>query len=187
VARDATDRLSERTRASGTSWAKGTEAHARALSEEANDVEQLHREAIKWLGRTRMAAHLARARLTYGEWLLRGGRRHDAREQLRNAHRVFSSIGAAGFAHRAQRELLAAGEKVRKRRGDTRDELTPQELRIARLAQDGRTNPEIGAEMFLSPRTVEWHLRKVFTKLGIRTRIELGAALQSRDRNGGAR
>jgi DNA-binding CsgD family transcriptional regulator len=178
----AADRLSRRARASATAWAKGADARARALVEQGARAERLHRDAIGWLGRTRMAAHLARARLTYGEWLRREGRRLDAREQLREAHEAFAAIGAHGFADRARRELLATGEKVRKRRDDTRDELTPQELHIARLARDGRTNPEIGAELFISPRTVEWHLRKVFAKLGISSRMGLHAALPSADR-----
>jgi DNA-binding CsgD family transcriptional regulator len=177
VAWDAMDRLSERTGASGTAWAKGTEVRSRALLETGDVVEDLHREAIEWLGRTRMAVHLARARLTFGEWLRRKGRRVDAREQLRAANEALTSMGAAGFADRAQRELLATGEKVRKRRDDTRHDLTPQELQIARLARDGHSNPEIGAELFLSPRTVEWHLRKVFTKLGISSRMGLHDAL----------
>jgi DNA-binding NarL/FixJ family response regulator len=126
-----------------------------------------------------MAAHHARARLSYGEWLRRANRRVDAREQLRQAYDVFAAIGAGGFADRARRELLATGEKVRKRRDDTRDELTPQEAQIARLARDGRTNPEIGAELYISPRTVEWHLRQVYTKLGISSRKGLRAALRS--------
>src|SRR5450755_1625862 len=182
VARDAVDRLSERSRASGTAWATGTEAHSRALIETGSKVDELHRQAIGSLGHTRMVAHLARARLTYGEWLRREGRRVDAREQLRAAHEIFTSMGANGFADRTQRELLATGEKVRKRRDDTRDDLTPQELQIAQLARAGHTNPEIGAELFLSPRTVEWHLRKVFTKLGISSRRGLHDALPSRDR-----
>jgi ATP/maltotriose-dependent transcriptional regulator MalT len=182
VARDAVDRLSERTRASGTVWATGTDAHSRALIETGDEVDELHRQAIESLGHTRMVAHLARARLTYGEWLRREGRRVDAREQLRAAHEIFTSMGANGFADRTQRELLATGEKVRKRRDDTRDDLTPQELQIAQLARAGHTNPEIGAELFLSPRTVEWHLRKVFTKLGISSRRGLHDALPSRDR-----
>ncbi len=180
VARDAVDRLSGRARASGTEWAKGTEARSRALVEHGEAAEELHRQAIEWLGQTRMAAHLARARLTYGEWLRRENRRVDARRQLREAHDMFTSIGADGFADRARRELLATGEKVRRRRDDTRDELTPQEEHIARLARDGRTNPEIGAELFISSRTVEWHLRKVFTKLGISSRKGLRTALPSR-------
>ena len=129
-----------------------------------------------------MAAYLARARLTYGEWLRREGRRVEAREQLRDAYGTFSSMGAAGFADRAQRELQATGEKVRKRRAEARDELTPQQLRVARLAQDGRTNSEIAAELFLSSRTVEWHLRQVFSKLGIRSRVQLHGALPSHER-----
>jgi DNA-binding CsgD family transcriptional regulator len=181
VACDAVDRLSERLSASATEWAKGTEARSRALVEDGERAEALHREAIEWLGQCRMAAHLARARLTYGEWLRREGRRVDAREQLRPAHDMFASMGAEGFAERARRELLATGEKARKRQDDTRDDLTPQEEQIARLARDGRTNPEIGAELFISPRTVEWHLRKVFTKLGISTRKGLRGALPDRD------
>jgi DNA-binding CsgD family transcriptional regulator len=182
VASNAMDRLAERTRASGTPWAKGTEACSRALVEEGEAVDRLYREAIEWLGRTRMVAYLARARLTYGEWLRREGRRVEAREQLRDAYGAFLSMGAAGFAERAQRELQATGEKVRKRRADARDELTPQQLRVAWLARDGRTNSEIAAELFLSPRTVEWHLRQVFTKLGIRSRVQLHGALPSRER-----
>ena len=181
VARDAVDRLSACTRASGTLWATGTEARSRALIESGSKADELHRQAIDSLGKTRMVAHLARARLTYGEWLRREGRRVDAREQLRAAHESFISMGADGFADRAQRELLATGEKVRKRRDNTRDDLTPQEQKIALLAREGHTNPEIGAELFLSPRTVEWHLGKVFTKLGISSRRGLHGALPSRD------
>jgi DNA-binding NarL/FixJ family response regulator len=126
-----------------------------------------------------MGAHLARARLSYGEWLRRENRRVDAREQLRQAYDVFSTMGADGFADRARRELMATGEKVRKRRDDTRDELTPQETQIARLAREGRTNPEIGAELYISHRTVEWHLRQVYTKLGINSRKGLRGVLRS--------
>jgi DNA-binding NarL/FixJ family response regulator len=128
-----------------------------------------------------MAAHLARARLSYGEWLRRQGRRVDARRQLRGAYDMFASMGADGFADRARHELLATGEKVRRRQDHLRDQLTPQEEHIARLARDGRTNPEIGAALYLSPRTVEWHLRKVFTKLGISSRRGLHDALPSSD------
>ncbi len=183
IARDAADRLEERTAASGTTWAKGMCARSRALVESAETADELHREAIGLLGQTRMAAHLARARLSYGEWLRRESRRVDAREQLRTAYEAFASMGADAFADRARHELLATGEKVRKRRDDTRGQLTPQEEHIARLARDGRTNPEIGAELYLSPRTVEWHLRKVFSKLGISSRKGLQEALENRDRH----
>src|SRR3954469_19590216 len=164
----------------------GTDARSRALVDDGERADALYRESIDWRGRWRMAAHLARARLTYGEWLRREGRRVDAREQLREAHEAFAAIGARGFADRARHELLATGERVRKRRDDTRDEQTPQELHIARLARDGRTNPEIGAELFISPRTVEWHLRKVFAKLGISSRMGLHGALPSGDRENAA-
>jgi DNA-binding NarL/FixJ family response regulator len=120
---------------------------------------------------------LARAHLLYGEWLRRDGRRVHAREQLRTAHDMLSAIGMEAFAERARRELVATGENVRKRSDETRDQLTPQEEQIARLARDGLSNPEIGAQLFLSPRTVEWHLRKVFTKLGISSRRQLRTAL----------
>jgi DNA-binding CsgD family transcriptional regulator len=182
VAGSAVERLSERASASATEWAKGTEARSRALVEGGPLAEDLHRQGIAYLGRSRMRAHLARAQLTYGEWLRRESRRVDAREQLRSAYDVFVSMGAVGFAERARRELLATGETVRKRREDTRDELTPQEEHIARLARAGRTNPEIGAELFLSDRTVEWHLRKVFAKLGISSRKGLQDALSNRGR-----
>jgi DNA-binding CsgD family transcriptional regulator len=181
LARDAVDRLSERTSPSGTAWAKGTEARSRALVEDGEAAEDLYRQAIEWLGQCRMAAHLARARLSYGEWLRRQGRRVDARRQLRGAYEMFASMGADGFADRARHELLATGGKVRRRQDDLRDQLTPQEEHIARLARDGRTNPEIGAALYLSPRTVEWHLRKVFTKLGISSRRGLHDALPSRE------
>jgi DNA-binding CsgD family transcriptional regulator len=183
IARESLDQLRERTSASGTSWAKGTEARASALLSDGDSAEQLHRAAIEALGRSRVAAHLARARLGYGEWLRRENRRVDAREQLHQAYDVFLTMGASGFADRARRELLASGEKVRKRRDDTRDELTPQEKQIARLAGDGRTNPEIGAELYISPRTVEWHLGQVYAKLGISSRKELRGALRSPSRD----
>jgi len=182
IARDAAERLAERTSVSGTAWAKGTEARSRALVEDGETADGLHREAIESLRQSRMAWYLARARLTYGEWLRRENRRVDAREQLHHAYGMFAAMGAEGFADRARRELLATGEKVRRRQDDTRDELTPQEQHIATLARDGRTNPEIGAELFISPRTVEWHLKKVFTKLGINSRKGLHDALPSRHR-----
>ena len=182
VAHESLEKLCERTSASGTAWAKGTEARARALLDDGESAERLHGEAIEALEQSRMAAHLARARLSYGEWLRRENRRVDAREQLRRAYDAFATMGAHGFADRARRELLATGEKVRKRRDDTRDELTPQEKQIARLAREGRTNPEIGAELFISPRTVEWHLRQVYAKLGITSRKGLREALATPER-----
>jgi DNA-binding CsgD family transcriptional regulator len=140
-------------------------------------AERSYREAIDRLGRTRLRPHLARAHLVYGEWLRREHRRVDARAQLRAAHELFQAIGMEAFAERARAELLATGERVRRRAAETRDELTPQERQIARLARDGLSNPEIGAQLFLSPRTVEWHLRKVFAKLGIQSRHQLVSAL----------
>ena len=155
--------------------ARASTRAARALVSEGEAAEDLYREAIDRLGRTRLRPELARAQLLYGEWLRRENRRVDAREQLRAAHELFVRIGMEAFAERARRELLATGEKVRKRTAETRDELTPQEPQIARLARDGLSNAEIGARLFLSPRTVEWHLRKVFAKLGISSRQELPA------------
>ncbi len=140
------------------------------------DAEALYQEAIERLSRGSLAIHLARAHLVYGEWLRRESRRVDAREQLRTALVRFDDMGMAGFAERARRELLATGETVRKRSVETREELTAQEAEIARLARAGRTNPEIGTELFISPRTVEWHMRKVFT-IGVRSRRELREAL----------
>jgi DNA-binding CsgD family transcriptional regulator len=169
----ALDRLSGRTRASGTDWALGIEAGSHALLSDRADAEPLYREAVERLARTRGVVHLARARLLYGEWLRRENRRVDAREQLRAAHEVFSVIGADGFAERARDELLATGETVRRRTDDARGVLTPQEAHIARLAKDGLSNPEIGAQLFISPRTVQYHLRKVFLKLEITSRNQL--------------
>jgi len=170
----ALDRLSERTRASGTEWALGIDARCRALL---SDDEALYRESVERLARSRAAIELARSRLLYGEWLRRENRRVDAREQLRAAHERFSGMGAAAFAERARRELSATGETVRKRTVETLDQLTTQEAQVARLAARGRTNPEIAAQLFLSPRTVEYHLHKVFAKLGISSRRELRRAL----------
>jgi DNA-binding CsgD family transcriptional regulator len=172
--------LSERTRVTRTDWLQGIEARVRALLSEADAAESEYRESIARLGRTRLRMELARGHLLYGEWLRREKRRFEAREQLRTAHDMFAAIGADGFAERARHELLATGETVRKRRDDTRDELTPQEEHIARLALAGRTNPEIGAELFISPRTVEGHLKKVFMKLGISSRRDLRDALPAR-------
>ena len=144
---------------------------------EGEAAERCYRDAIDRLGRTRLRPDFARAHLLYGEWLRRERRRGDAREQLRTAHELFVAIGMEAFAERARVELVATGETVRRRSDETRDELTPQEHQIARLARDGLSNPEIGAQLFLSPRTVEWHLHKVFGKLGIRSRRELASAL----------
>jgi DNA-binding CsgD family transcriptional regulator len=173
----ALDRLSERTQATGTDWALGIEAGSRALLSDGRDAEPLYREAVERLARSRGEVHLARAQLLYGEWLRRENRRVDAREQLRAAHDTFSRIGAEGFAERARAELLATGETAPRRTVETRDVLTPQEAQIARMASDRQTNPEIGAKLFISPRTVEYHLRKVFTKLDISSRKELRGAL----------
>ena len=140
-------------------------------------AEGRYREAVDRLGRARMRPDLARAHLLYGEWLRRENRRVDARAQLRTAYEMLDAIGMEAFAERARRELMATGETVRKRSPDTRDQLTPQEEQIARLARDGLSNPEIGAQLFISARTVEWHMRKVFTKLGITSRRQLRATL----------
>jgi DNA-binding CsgD family transcriptional regulator len=171
------ERLAEIAEANGTDWALGFLARGRALLSEGETAERLYREAIDRLGRTRIRVSLARTHLVYGEWLRRENRRVDAREQLRVAHAMLAEGGMEAFAERARRELLATGETVRKRSVETLDDLTPQEGQIARLAADGNTNPEIGAQLFLSPRTVEWHLRKVFTKLGISSRRQLRTAL----------
>jgi DNA-binding CsgD family transcriptional regulator len=165
--------LAERTGAVGTDWARGIEARSRALLSSGQGAADLYREAVQRLGRTRLTVHLARAHLVHGEWLRREGRRQEARQELRKAHELFSNMGAEGFADRARRELLATGETVRKRTVDTLSDLTSQEAHIARLARDGLTNPEIAARLFISPRTVEWHLSHVFTKLGIASRREL--------------
>jgi len=178
LARNAVDRLAETTQPAGTEYALGIEARSRALVSEGVAAEKLYREAIDRLSRTDVRPELARAHLLYGEWLRREGRRIDARDRLRTAHDMFLAIGMEAFGDRARRELLATGEHVRKRSVETHDQLTPQELQIARLAGDGRTNPEIGAQLFLSRRTVEWHLRKVFDKLEVRSRRELPAALK---------
>ena len=179
LADDAMQRLAQTTSASGTDWALGVEARSRALVSDDGDAEPCYRDAIGHLGRTRVASELARAHLLYGEWLCRQVRRTDAREQLRTAHQMFADMGMEAFAQRARRQLASTGENVRGHRDDTRDELRPQELQIAQLARDGLSNPEIGARLFLSPRTVEYHLRKVFAKLDIRSRHELSNALPS--------
>ena len=178
-ATDALQRLSETTRASGTDWALGTEARSRALLSEGQTAEKCYREAIERLGRTRMRPAVARAHLLYGEWLRRENRRRDARAELRTAHGLFTAMGIEAFAERSRRELLATGDTVRKRTVGAVSELTAQEAHIARLAVDGRTNVEIGAQLFLSTRTVEWHLGKVYAKLGVGSRRELRQALAS--------
>jgi DNA-binding CsgD family transcriptional regulator len=173
-AANAFGRLEERTGAAGTEWALGVQASSRALLSDGQDAESLYREAIGRLERSRIAVHLARAHLTYGEWLRRANRRVDARAELRAAYDMFARSGAAAFAERARRELQATGETARKRTDDARGELTPQEAQIARLARDGFSNPEIGAQLFISHRTVQYHLRKVFAKLEITSRNQLG-------------
>jgi DNA-binding CsgD family transcriptional regulator len=177
LAGEALHRLAKTTTPSGTDWALGIEARCRALVSAGADAERLYEEAIERLGRTRLRPELARAHLLYGEWLRRASRRVEARTQLRAAHELFEVIGMDAFAERAARELQATGETVRRRTPETRDDLTAQERQIAELARDGLSNPEIGARLFLSPRTVEWHLRKVFAKLGLRSRRELAKAL----------
>jgi DNA-binding CsgD family transcriptional regulator len=173
----ALQRLEERTSAVGTDWALGVQAWSQAMLSVGKAAETLYNEAIERLARTRISVHLARAHLVYGEWLRRENRRVDARQQLRAAHDMLSGIGAQGFAERARRELLATGATAPKRTVETRNVLTPQEAQIARMASDRQTNPEIGAKLFISPRTVEYHLRKVFTKLDITSRKELRGAL----------
>jgi DNA-binding CsgD family transcriptional regulator len=181
VAREALGRLQQTVRCCETDLALGIEARCRALLNDGRSGENLYRKAIEHFGRTRLGPEQARAHLLYGEWLRREGRRVDARAHLRGAHDQFTSIGMQAFAERARRELSATGEKVRKRTVETRDDLTEQERQIARLADDGLSNAEIGARLFLSPRTVEWHLRKVFSKLGIHSRRELAGAIASSD------
>ena len=175
----ALDRLSVRTQASGTEWALGVEARCRALVE---GDEACYQESIERLGRSHATFELSRSQLLYGEWLRRENRRTDARELLRSANERFAHMGAETFAERARRELLATGETARRRTADTRDRLTPQELQVARLARDGHTNPEIGAQLFISPRTVEYHLGKVFVKLRVTKRRDLRVALSDASR-----
>jgi len=177
LARDALERLAATTRPAGTDFALGIEARSRALLSDGSAADNLYRQAIDRLNRTRLRPELARAHLLYGEWLRREGRRVNAREQLHAAYDQFTAIGMEAFAERTGRELVATGEKARKRSPDTRDELTPQERQIARLARDGLSNPEIGAQLFISARTVEWHLRSVFAKLGITSRRQLRTVL----------
>lgn len=166
-------RSPDRAGASGTDWGLGVSANARALTSDNDLAESLYAEAIERLERARVNLHLARTRLQYGEWLRRVNRRADARRQLNIALEMYNRMGATAFAERARRELIATGEKVRKQPISSGDELTAQEGQIARLAADGLTNQEIGAQLFISTHTVEWHLRKVFVKLGITSRRQL--------------
>jgi DNA-binding CsgD family transcriptional regulator len=185
LVRAALDWLSERTRAAPTGWALGIQARLRALLSKGRCADRLYRESIDRLGRTRVRAELARSQLLYGEWLRRQGRRVDAREQLRAAYQMLDAMGAGGFAERARRELLATGETIRKRTpqapgtraGAAGNGLTTQEAQVARLAYEGLSNPEISTRLFISPRTVQYHLRKVFTKLGISSRGQLHRVL----------
>jgi DNA-binding CsgD family transcriptional regulator len=170
---EALERLCERTRAAGSELALGLEAASKALLSSGELADQLNLEAIDRFGNTPMKLPLARAHLLYGEWLRRDRRRIDARDHLRHAHEMFSTMGAEAFAARAGRELLATGETARRRTDDARDELTAQETQIAQLARGGLSNAEIGARLFISPRTVEYHLRKVYSKLGIKNRDHL--------------
>ncbi|GII94112.1 helix-turn-helix transcriptional regulator [Sinosporangium siamense] len=173
VAEAALVRLGAYTAGSDQDWATGLRARSRALLSSGEEADRSYAEAVDRLGRTRLTFELARTRLVYGEWLRRGRRRSDARRHLKQAFEEFTRMGADGFAERARHELLATGEKVRKRTADTVGELTPQEEHIARMAKCGRTNAEIGAELYISARTVEWHLSRVFGKLGISSRKEL--------------
>jgi DNA-binding CsgD family transcriptional regulator len=172
-AADAFRQLTATTRASGTDWALGIEARSRALLSDGPAAESAYREAIDRLGRTRIRGELARAHLVHGEWLRRERRRLDAREQLRTAHEMFAAMGMEAFARRAGRELQATGETARKRSIETSSELTAQEAQVARLVREGLSNPEIAARLFISPRTVEWHMGKIFAKLDITSRRQL--------------
>jgi DNA-binding CsgD family transcriptional regulator len=172
-------RLAPVTGSAGSDWSLGVEARLRAMLADGPAADGLYREAIERLERTRMRVEVARARLTYGEALRRWGREVDARDELRHAHDLLVAMCADGFAERAARELAATGERVRRPNVDSPHELTAQEMQIARLARDGQTNLDIGAQLFISPRTVEWHLGKVFNKLGISSRRELAAALRA--------
>ena len=179
----ALDWLSERSRVTRTAWVLGIEARVRALASEGEAAESWYRESVELLGRTRVRAELARSHLLYGEWLRRQGRRMDAREQLRTAHQMLEEMGMAAFAERARRELAATGETARKRTAPAArtagasEALTAQEAQVARLARDGLSNPEIGARLFISARTAQYHLSKVFAKLGISSRSQLDRVL----------
>ena len=181
LAGETLERLAEATSVGDSDWGLGILARSRALLSEGEAAEGSYREAIERLSRTQLRPELARAHLVYGEWLRRGNRRLDAREQLHIAHDLFTTIGMEAFAERARAELQATGQHVRPHTVETRDDLTAQERQIAELARDGLSNPEIGARLFLSPRTVEWHLRHVFAKLGIKSRHDLAKALPHSD------
>ena len=174
--------MTESTRASGTPWALGVQARSRALLSDGDCAEPLYREAIDQLEPTRLRVDLARTHLLYGEWLRRQRRRVDARDQLRAAHGLFTDFGMEAFAERARIELEATGERARKRTVDTLDQLTPQEAQIARLAAQGDTNREIAGQLFISPSTVEYHLRKAFRKLDVTSRTQLADRLRCDDR-----
>jgi RNA polymerase sigma factor (sigma-70 family) len=165
--------LTERAKASGTDWALGIAARSHALLADNDHADDLYAEAIERLGRTRVAVDLARSHLLYGEWLRRQRRRLNARNELRIAYEMFTDFGMEAFAERARVELVASGETARKRTVQTLNQLTPQEMRIARLAGEGKTNKEIAAQLFISTNTVEYHLHKVFRKLDVKTRTQL--------------
>jgi DNA-binding CsgD family transcriptional regulator len=181
VASRTVERLSETTKGSGTDWAIGVLRRSEALLNEGTAAEDGYREAIERLSETKVRPQLARAHLLYGEWLRRERRRADARKQLRAANEMFTAMGLSAFAERTRSELLATGEALRTRSADGFDGLTPQEANITRLAASGLTNPEIGAQLFISRRTVEFHLRKVFTKLDVTSRRQLREALPQQD------
>jgi DNA-binding CsgD family transcriptional regulator len=172
-AADALQRLSQTTAVADSDWALGIEVRSRALVSHGDAAETLYRQAIEALGHSRLRAELARAQLLYGEWLRRERRRLDAREQLRSAHELFTEFGMEAFAERTRIELEATGEHARKRTVETRDDLTPQEAQISRLVAEGSTNQEIAARLFISKSTVDYHLRKTFRKLGVKSRTEL--------------
>jgi DNA-binding CsgD family transcriptional regulator len=185
LAAEVLQRLTTKTQACRTDWALGIEARSRALLSTADTAERGFREAVGHLSRARVHGELARAHLLYGEWLRQDGRQVDARRELTRAYEMFTGMGMEGFAERTRRELQATGADVRPRAADAVEQLTEQEALIARLARDGRSNPEIAAQLFISSRTVEWHLRKVFTKLGVSSRRQLRLAMADRGRRVG--
>jgi DNA-binding CsgD family transcriptional regulator len=184
LAANALGQLAEATSIGQTDWGPGIYARCRALLSDGQDAERWYREAVDRLSRTGFRPELARSHQLYGEWLRRERRRAEARAQLRTAHEMFDAIGMQAFAERARRELLATGEHVRLRTFDRQSELTPQEAQIARLARSGLSNPEIAAQLFLSARTVQYHLGKVFTKLDITSRRQLRQALPDGSHHG---